>query len=82
MNSDDNKTKKSKDPSSQLLDRLAKGAKSIVSKKEMLALTTKNYNLLPEIQRKKNEKKKVDDIKERQRKVKEMDAVSLFLLII
>ena len=65
-----------KQPNPELLERLAKGQKAKVSKKEMLTLTNKNYNLLPEIQAKKEKCTKKEDFKERTRKVKEMDMVN------
>lgn len=37
------------------MSRLAKGEKSEISKKEMLKLTKKNYELLPEVKKKKDE---------------------------
>jgi hypothetical protein len=52
------------------------GGKAKVDKKDMLALTRKNYNLLPEIQKKRTEVNKTETFKERARKVKEMDMVS------
>ena len=57
------------------------GQKAKIDKKDMLALTTKNYNLLPEIQKKKNEVDKKGLIKERLRKVKEMDMVIFFFAV-
>jgi hypothetical protein len=40
------------------MSRLAKGEKVELSKKEMLKLTSKNYDLLPEIRKKKEDEKK------------------------
>lgn len=40
------------------MQRLAKGEKSSISKKDMLKLTNKNYEQLPEIKKKKEEDKK------------------------
>ena len=75
--------KNSKLPKPELLDRLSHGRQAKIEKKDMLALTTKNYNLLPEIMRKKKEANKKDFIKERAKKVKEMDMVIFcFFLII
>jgi hypothetical protein len=45
--------KNSREPSSELIDRLIGGERAKVSKKEMYALTRKNYENLPEIQAKK-----------------------------
>ena len=39
----------------ELMDRLAKGAKVEVSKKDMRALTSKNYENLPEVKKRKEE---------------------------
>jgi hypothetical protein len=65
-----------KEPNPELLSRLCMGGKAKVDKKDMLALTRKNYNLLPEIQKKRTEVNKTETFKERARKVKEMDMVS------
>jgi hypothetical protein len=51
----------------ELMSRLARGQKAEVSKKEMLKLTSKNYELLPEVRKKKEEEKKKEDMKERMR---------------
>ena len=37
------------------MSRLAKGEKAEVNKKDMLKLTSKNYELLPEVRKKKEE---------------------------
>lgn len=55
------------------MSRLAKGEKVEVSKKEMLKLTSKNYELLPEVKKKKEAEKKKEEFKERMRQAKEMD---------
>ena len=39
----------------ELMDRLAKGGKVEVSKKDMRALTSKNYENLPEVKKRKEE---------------------------
>jgi len=57
----------------ELMDRLAKGTRVEVSKKEMKALTSKNYELLPEVKRKREAEKKKEDFKVRQQKQKEME---------
>jgi hypothetical protein len=69
-----------KEPNPELLSRLCMGKAAKVEKKDMLALTRKNYNLLPEIQKKRTEVDKKGEIKERLRKVKEMDMVCSFNL--
>ncbi len=55
------------------MSRLAGGQKGEVSKKEMKALTSKNYELLPEVRKKKEEQKKKDEFKDRMRQVKELE---------
>ena len=50
----------------ELMDRLAKGARVEVSKKEMKALTNKNYENLPEVRKRKEEERKKEDFKMRQ----------------
>jgi len=52
---------------------LAKGEKAEVSKKDMLKLTNKNYELLPEVKKKKKEEKKKEELKERMKQVKEIE---------
>ncbi len=49
-----------------LMDRLAKGSRAEVSKKEMKALTSKNYENLPEVRKRKEEEKKKEEYKLRQ----------------
>jgi ALMS motif len=49
------------------MSRLAKGEKGEVSKKDMLKLTSKNYELLPEVKKRKEQEKKKEDMKERMR---------------
>jgi len=41
----------------------------------MIALTSKNYELLPEIKKKKEEEKKKEEAKKRMEKAKELDQV-------
>lgn len=43
----------------------------------MHALTTKNYELLPEVKKKKEAEKKKEDLKKRQEMVKKLDQVLL-----
>lgn len=74
--------KNAKLPNPELLDRLAMGKKAKVEKKDMLALTTKNYNLLPEIQKRKQDNEKKEFLKKQAKKVKEMDMVIFFYKII
>ncbi|CAD8088853.1 unnamed protein product [Paramecium sonneborni] len=61
------------DKRAQLMKRLATGEKVKVDKKEMKELTNKNYELLPEVKKKKDEYEKNESIKQRKQKVKEMD---------
>ncbi|KAM3127900.1 hypothetical protein pb186bvf_019970, partial [Paramecium bursaria] len=61
------------DKKSKLMSRLAMGEKVKVDKKEMLALTNKNYEQLPEIKQKKEQQEKNESIKQRKQKVKELD---------
>ena len=75
-----------KEPNPELLSRLAAGKKTKVlslrskiigqvDKKEMIALTTKNYELLPEVKKRKEAEKKKEDLKKRQEMVKKLDQV-------
>jgi ALMS motif len=50
---------------SELMSRLARGEKVEVSKKDMLRLTNKNYEQLPEVRKKKEEEKKKEEMRER-----------------
>ncbi len=52
---------------------LAKGEKGEVNKKDMLKLTCKNYELLPEVKRKKEEEQKKMELMNRMKLVKELD---------
>ena len=67
--------KNSKEPNPELLERLALGKKTKVNKKDMLALTNKNYELLPEIKKRKEEEKKKEELKKRQDRAKELSEV-------
>mmetsp|Transcript_7464 Transcript_7464/g.10586 ORF Transcript_7464/g.10586 Transcript_7464/m.10586 type:complete len:98 (+) Transcript_7464:3259-3552(+) len=57
----------------ELMDRLAKGTRVEVSKKEMKALTTKNYENLPEVKKKREEERKKEEFKLRQQRAKELE---------
>ena len=48
-----------------LMDRLAKGARAEVSKKDMRALTNKNYENLPEVKKRKEDELKKQEFKMR-----------------
>ena len=56
-----------------MMTRLARGEKKEVNKKEMLKLTSKNYELLPEVKKKKEEERKKGELKERMKQVKELE---------
>lgn len=58
-----------------LLERLGKGEKPKINKKEMHQLTKKNYEMLPEVQKKKEEERKKQEIKDRIKKSKEFEKV-------
>lgn len=47
------------------MSRLSKGEKTEVNKKEMLKLTSKNYELLPEVKKKKEEERKKEELRNR-----------------
>ena len=55
------------------MQRLARGEKAEVSKKEMLKLTNKNYEMLPEVRKKREEERKREEMKERIKQVKELE---------
>ncbi|CDW85272.1 ribosomal protein l18a [Stylonychia lemnae] len=73
--------KNDKNIPTHLMSRLAKGEKAEISKKDMLKLTTKNYELLPEVKKKKEEEKKKEELKERMRQVKELEKQRRELMI-
>ncbi len=54
----------------ELMQRLAKGQKVQIDQKEMKKLSTKNYENLPEVKKKKEEEKKKQEYKDRQAQVK------------
>ena len=62
-----------KEPPVELMNRLAKGEKAEIKKKDMLKLTNKNYELLPEVQRKREQERKKEEYKNRMKQVKEME---------
>ena len=67
--------RKKTEPPSELLDRLAAGSKAKVTKKEMLELTSKNYQALPEVVRKREEEAKRNDAQQRLAQRKEYEKV-------
>lgn len=56
------------------LERLAKGEKLPVDKKEMLKLTKKNYDDLPEVKKRREEDAKKQEYKDRMLKIKENES--------
>jgi hypothetical protein len=60
-------------PKAALMSRLAHGQKAEVQKKDMLKLTSKNYENLPEVKRKREEEKKREEAKKRQESVKRLE---------
>ncbi|KAL4510047.1 hypothetical protein ABPG72_010240 [Tetrahymena utriculariae] len=69
----DQKNKSIKDPPPELLNRLIYGLKAKVDKKDYKKLTMKNYELLPEIKKKKEEEKKRQEMAERIKHKKEYE---------
>ena len=55
------------------MERLARGTKVEVNKKEMLKLTNKNYNQLPEVKKKREEERKRQEMLQRRQQVKELE---------
>jgi hypothetical protein len=55
------------------MSRLAKGLKAPISQDAMLELTSKNYALLPEVVKKREEQKKKDDMLKRIQLVKQLE---------
>ncbi len=68
-----NSTTKSDNLPMQLVSRLSQGQKHEINKKDMLKLTSKNYEQLPEIQKRKQELTKKEDLKKRLDSVKELE---------
>jgi len=62
-----------------LVERLAAGKKQEISKEEMLKLTTKNYELLPEVKKRREEEQKKKELRERIKNAKELEKVFLIL---
>ena len=65
----------SKAESNSVQERLGKGEKPKISKKEMHDLTKRNYDMLPEVRKRKEEEKKKQEMKERIQKSKEFEKV-------
>lgn len=60
-------------PPNLLLSRLAKGERAEIDKKEFRKLTSKNYENLPEVQKKREQDRKKEEMKARKEAVKRMD---------
>lgn len=60
-------------PKSALMSRLASGTKAQVTKKDMLKLTNKNYENLPEVRKQREEQQKKEQMKQRKALAKEME---------
>ena len=67
--------KKTKEPCSDLMERLSAGQRVKVSKEEMLRLNKKNYKLLPEVKKRQEEEKKIQEKQQRILKAKEYGKV-------
>ena len=67
-------------PSSELLDRLTKGTKVKISKDEMYKLTNKNYELLPEVKRKKELLRKKEEVRNRFERLKQLKKVYIYII--
>jgi len=66
-------SKQTKEPNPELLNRLAFGTRAKVTKEEMKALNSKNYEMLPEVRKKKEEEKKKEEMRKRLEKAKELN---------
>jgi ALMS motif len=55
------------------MGRLARGEKAEMSKKEMLKLTGKNYEQLPEVRKKREEERKKEEQRERIKQIKALE---------
>jgi len=62
-----------KQPPVEILQRLAKGEKPEVSRKEMLQMAKKNFDKLPENQKKENDYSKKEDLEKRKQNVKVLE---------
>jgi hypothetical protein len=73
-------TTANKQKEEQVIGRLATGTKKKVSKKEMLELTSKNYEQLPEVVKRKEEQRKnqekMEDMRRRRDNAKKLDEVT------
>lgn len=55
------------------MSRLASGTRAEVSKKAMRKLTSKNYENLPEVRKRREEESKKEDLRKRQQQVKDLE---------
>ena len=55
------------------MSRLASGNKTEINKKDMLKLTNKNYENLPEVKRKREEERKKEEAKKRLEQVRALE---------
>lgn len=65
--------KQKEHPKAALMERLASGSRADVKKKDMLKLTTKNYENLPEVQKKREMEKKKEEFLKRKQQVKDLE---------
>lgn len=65
--------KQKEHPKAALMSRLASGTRVEVSKKDMLKLTNKNYENLPEVRKRREEENKKEDLRKRQQYVKDLE---------
>lgn len=66
-------------PPSHIMERLAKGGKSKLSKKEMYEVNKRMRNKLPEVKQKENAKKKREEFMKRQARLKAFNKVCIFI---
>jgi len=64
---------KKEHPKAGLMSRLASGSKPEIKKADMLKLTNKNYENLPEVKRKREEERKKEERALRMKQVKELE---------
>ena len=55
------------------MSRLAHGTRGDIDKKDMLKLTNKNFYMLPEVKKKREEEKKKEEAKKRAEQVKMLE---------
>eukprot|EP00826_Nyctotherus_ovalis_P042568 TRINITY_DN4392_c0_g5_i1.p1 TRINITY_DN4392_c0_g5~~TRINITY_DN4392_c0_g5_i1.p1 ORF type:complete len:463 (+),score=47.42 TRINITY_DN4392_c0_g5_i1:78-1466(+) len=70
------KSPKRREPSPELLARLSSGTKFKICKEEMYKLTCKNYELLPEVKKKREMERKKEELRKRIAKMQELKKVS------